>query len=123
MRFLQRIKDTRELDQALQFARAEVLSISDRDKLEEGGEINTLGLGTIDWTLQELEMTDLLDVYRVTILYQWEGTDEITEGEREITAHVLRTTWTTEDFQTDRITLRTDKELKIDELLRDENLP
>lgn len=124
MRFWDRVQDTRERDQDLQFARAEVLSIAERtgpDSLEEGGEIETLSLGTIEWTLSELEMTDILDVYKVTILFQWEGNDEVQEGEREITAHVLRTTWTTEEFQTERITRRTEKELKIDEMVRDRN--
>ena len=123
MRFLGKMKDTRERDQALQFARSEVLSIADRDKLEEGGEINTLGLGSVEWTLEELEMTDLLDVYKVTVLFQWEGNEETQEGEREIIAHVLRTTWTTEDFQTERISLRTEKALKIDEMRMEQYQP
>ena len=124
MQFLNRIKDTREQDQDLQFARAKVLSTPDRtgeDSLEEGGTIETLSLGPIEWTMQDLEMTDILDVYKVTILFQWDGNEDVNAGEELITAHVLRPTWTTEEFQTQRIQNRTEKELKIDEMLRERN--
>ena len=121
MRFLREFEDTRERDQDLQFVRAEVLSFAERDELEEGGEIETLSLGTVDWELEELEPTDILDVYQVTLLFEWDATDEIDAGEREVSAYVLRPTWSTDEFQLDRQTLLDEKKRKIDEIVEDHN--
>ena len=123
MRFLKEFEDTREQDQDLQFARAEVLSIANHDKLEEGGEIETLSLGTIEWELEDLEATEILDVYQVTLHFEWSGTEQVDAGEREAKAHVLRPTWTQTGtgLQTERNQLKQEKKRKILDIVQEHN--
>lgn len=121
MRFLREFEDTRERDQDLQFVRSEVLSFADREKLEEGGEFETLSLGTVEWELEDLESTDILDVYQVTLRFEWSQTDEMESGDREVSAFVLRPTWSTNEFQLDRQNLLEEKQRKIQEMVEDHN--
>ena len=121
MRFLRDFEDTRERDQDLQFVRAEILSLADREELEDGGEIETLSLGTVQWELDDLETTELLDVYLVTLRFEWSDTDQVEAGEREVSAYVLRPTWSTGEFQLDRQTLKQEKQIKIQELVEGHN--
>jgi prepilin-type N-terminal cleavage/methylation domain-containing protein len=121
MRFLREFEDTRERDQDLQFVRSEVLSFADREKLEEGGEIETLSLGTVEWEMEDLESTDILDVYQVTLRFEWSQTDEMESGDREVSAFVLRPTWSTNEFQLDRQNLLEEKQRKIREMVEDHN--
>jgi len=123
MRFLKEFEDTRERDQDLQFARAEVLSIANHDKLEEGGEIETLSLGTIEWELEDLETTEILDVYQVTLRFEWSGSERVDAGEREAKAYVLRPTWTQTGtgLQAERNQLRQEKQRKILDIVQEHN--
>ena len=123
MRFLRDFEDTRERDQDLQFVRSEVLSLADHEDLEEGGEIQTLSLGLVEWELEDLETTELLDVYLVTLYFEWDGSDEVDAGERETSAYVLRPTWSNTDasLKSAREQLYTDKQRKIEEIVRDHN--
>ena len=123
MSFLRKFEDTRERDQDLQFVRSEVLALADHDELEEGGEIQTLSLGLVDWELEDLETTALLDVYKVTLRLEWEGSLDVDEGERETSAYVLRPTWSTSDasLKSEREQLFREKQQKIEEILQDHN--
>ena len=80
-RAAQQMKDTRELEQDLIWVRSEVLKIADYDKFSEGGEINALSMGLVIWEA-DVEMTQVLDLYKVTLSLEYEGnTDYGIEGE------------------------------------------
>jgi hypothetical protein len=67
--------DTRELEQDLIWVRSQVLGISDYEKFSEGGDIEALSMGEVSWET-EVEMTDVLDLYRVLLRLDYEGNED-----------------------------------------------
>ena len=115
-RAAQQMKDTRELEQDLIWVRSEVLKIADYDKFSEGGEINALSMGLVIWEA-DVEMTQVLDLYKVTLSLEYEGnTDYGIEGGKAVfyvspTAHLGNHP----DFSTDRTRLLDEKRRKMQE--------
>lgn len=76
----------------LRFVRSQVIRIADRDEVEEGGTITTLGLGEADWDA-EIEETETVDLFRLFLEIEFENPD----GEEPIrhaeTLTLLRPTW------------------------------
>jgi type II secretory pathway component PulJ len=107
--------DTRELEQDLIWVRSQVLRIADYEKFSEGGEIESLSMGGVSWET-EVEMTDVLDLYKVVLRLEYEGNAdyEIEAGERESAMYLLRPTWGGHgDFSTDRARLLDDRRRKM----------
>jgi len=107
--------DTRELEQDLIWVRSQVLRIADYEKFSEGGEIESLSMGGVSWET-EVEMTDVLDLYKVVLRLEYEGNEdyEIEAGERESAMYLLRPTWGGHgDFSTDRARLLDDRRRKM----------
>jgi type II secretory pathway pseudopilin PulG len=107
--------DTRELEQDLIWVRSQVLRIADYQKFSEGGEIESLSMGGVSWET-EVEMTDVLDLYKVVLRLEYEGNDDykIEAGERESAMYLLRPTWGGHgDFSTDRARLLDDRRRKM----------
>lgn len=107
--------DTRELEQDLIWVRSQVLRIADYQKFSEGGEIESLSMGGVSWET-EVEMTDVLDLYKVVLRLEYEGNDDykIEAGERESAMYLLRPTWSGHgDFSTDRARLLDDRRRKM----------
>ena len=120
-RTIRELKDTRERDQDLRWVRSEILSQPDLEKLEDGDEIETLSLGSVRWD-SEVELTNVLDVYKVTLHLEYEGGEnpEIEPGELTSTAFVLRPTWAQGSrFASDRTRLLDDKRQKIKQIADD----
>jgi len=119
--------DTRELEQDLIWVRSQVLRIADYDKFSEGGEIESLSMGGVSWET-EVEMTDVLDLYKVVLRLEYEGNDDfkIEPGERESAMYLLRPNWGGHgDFSTDRARLLDDRRVKMQDHLdeRRRNIP
>ena len=107
--------DTRELEQDLIWVRSQVLRIADYEKFSEGGEIESLSMGGVSWET-EVEMTDVLDLYKVVLRLKYEGNEDykIEAGERESAMYLLRPTWGGHrDFSTDRARLLDDRRRKM----------
>ena len=107
--------DTRELEQDLIWVRSQILRIADYEKFSEGGEIESLSMGDVSWET-EVEMTDVLDLYKVVLRLEYEGNEdyEIEAGERESAMYLLRPTWGGHgDFSTDRARLRDERRRKM----------
>jgi len=107
--------DTRELEQDLIWVRSQVLRIADYEKFSEGGEIESLSMGGVSWET-EVEMTDVLDLYKVVLRLEYEGNEdyEIEAGERESAMYLLRPTWGGHgDFSTDRARLLDERRRKM----------
>ena len=107
--------DTRELEQDLIWVRSQILRIADYEKFSEGGEIESLSMGGVSWET-EVEMTDVLDLYKVVLRLEYEGNEdyEIEAGERESAMYLLRPTWGGHgDFSTDRARLLDDRRRKM----------
>lgn len=118
MQVTRELKDMRELEQDLLWARSQIFSEPDYEKLSDGGDLATLSLGDLRWETQ-VEMTNVLDVYKVTLTLEYDGSDEmgIEPGERTSTCFLLRPTWSKHgDFSSDRARLLEDKRDKIREL-------
>ena len=99
--------DTRELEQDLIWVRSQILRIADYEKFSEGGEIESLSMGDVSWET-EVEMTDVLDLYKVILRLDYDGNDDygIEPGQRESAMYLLRPTWGGYgDFSTDRARL------------------
>ena len=114
-RVARKMVDTRELEQDLIWVRSQVLRIADYEKFSEGGEIESLSMGGVSWET-EVEMTDVLDLYKVVLRLEYEGNEdyEIEAGERESAMYLLRPTWGGHgDFSTDRARLLDDRRRKM----------
>jgi hypothetical protein len=114
-RVAREMKDTRELEQDLIWVRSQVLQIADYEKFAEGGEIESLSMGVVSWE-SEVEMTEVLDLYKVTLRFEYEGNDDygIEPGQRELAMYLLRSTWGGHgDFSTDRARLLDDRRRKM----------
>lgn len=78
----------------LRFIRAQVLQINDRDEFEDGGEVETLDLGTAIWRA-EVEETIVADLFKVYLEIELDPPDA-KERRRELykqQIHILRPTW------------------------------
>jgi type II secretory pathway component PulJ len=120
-RFSRHMKDTREMEQDLLWARSKIFGKHDYEEISDGGEIETLTLGEIRWDTQ-VELSTVVDVYKVTLNLEYEGSDEleIESGEKESIMYVLRPTWSKHgDLQSDRARLLEDKREKIREIVED----
>ena len=116
-RTIRLMKDARELEQDLLWVRSQVLAEPSYEKFEEGGELTALSMGEIEWDA-EVEMTEVLDLYRVKLILQYNGNDDfnIEPGERVTEMLLLRPTWGRHaDFSTERNRLLEDKRDKIRE--------
>ena len=123
MNFAQEFDHTIERDQDLQFVRAQVLAIPTYEELKnpESSEVDTLTLGTVNWELDELEPTEVLDVYKVTLRLAWDGDDDRVAGERLLSAYVCRPSWTEGELQEEQNSLKTRKSEKIQELVESQD--
>ena len=109
--------DTRELEQDLIWARSQILGISDYEKFSEGGDIKALSMDEVTWET-EVEMTDVLDLYRVVLRLDYDGNEDygIEPGTRESAMYLLRPTWASHsDFSSERGRLLDDRRRKMQE--------
>ena len=114
-RVAREMEDTRELEQDLIWARSQILGISDYEKFSEGGDIEALSMGEVTWET-EVEMTDVLDLYRVVLRLDYDGNDDygVEPGTRESAMYLLRPTWGShKDFASDRGRLLDDRRTKM----------
>ncbi|MDB4331384.1 hypothetical protein N9987_00595 [bacterium] len=114
-RTMRLMKDTREMEQDLLWARSQIFKEHRYEELEDGGEIEALTIGEILWET-EIEMTNVLDLYRVKLSLEYDGNDElgIDSGTRVSTMLILRPGWANgSDFSTERTRLLEDKKDKI----------
>ncbi len=112
------MKDTREMEQDLLWARSQIFKEHRYEEIEDGGEIKALTIGEIIWAT-EIEMTEVVDLYSVVLTMEYEGNDEIgiEPGERISKMFLLRPGWANEsDFATERSRLLEDKRDKIREM-------
>lgn len=81
-----------DIQKDIRFVRRQVIQIQERETLEEGGEIETLDLGSAIWTA-ELEETTVVDLFRLELAVDFEnpeGDDSINYNE---VLFLLRPTW------------------------------
>ena len=117
------MKDTRELEQDLLWARNEIFQEADYEKLSEGGDLPTPTMGDIQWET-EVEMTDVTDLYKVILSLSYDGNDElgVEPGERTYAMLMLRPTWSKHgDFSSERERLWEDRKELILELEEERN--
>ena len=91
---------------------------NENEKIKDGGDIQSLSMGEVRWET-EVEMSDILDVYHVTLILEYEGNDElgIEGGERIYKMYLFRPTWGKNgDFSSERTRLLEDKRDKIREI-------
>lgn len=118
------MKASQELDHDLLWARSEIFRETNYEKLKEGGELETVNIGEIVWEV-EVEMTDIVDLYRVQLNLSWEGNSElgIEDGEQDYVMLLLRPIWMNHpDFKTERQWLLEAKSEKIKELRDESNM-
>tara|TARA_B100001027_G_scaffold169766_1_gene121342 strand:+ start:2855 stop:3364 length:510 start_codon:yes stop_codon:yes gene_type:complete len=117
-RTMRLMKDTREMEQDLLWARSQIFKEHRYEEIEDGGEVKALTIGEITWET-EIEMTEVVDLYSVVLTMEYEGNDEIgiEPGERISKMFLLRPGWANEsDFATKRSRLLEDKRDKIREM-------
>ena len=117
-RTMRLMKDTREMEQDLLWARSQIFKEHRYEEIDDGGEIKALTIGEITWET-EIEMTEVVDLYSVVLTMEYEGNDEIgiDPGERISKMFLLRPGWANEsDFATERSRLLEDKKDKIREM-------
>jgi hypothetical protein len=112
------MKDTREMEQDLLWVRSDVLSEANYEKFLEGGEITSLSMGEVQWEA-EVEMTDVLDLYKVILRLEYDGNDDygVDPGVRSSSMYLLRPGWGRHaDFSTERSRLLETKRDQMREL-------
>ena len=112
------MKDTRAMEQDLLWVRGEIFKDPDYEKIKDGGDIQSLSMGEVRWET-EVEMSDVLDVYQVTLTLEYEGNEELgfEGGERVSQMYLFRPTWGQNgDFSSERTRLLEDKKDKIREI-------
>ena len=109
---LQRQQPNRHWESDLQFVRRQVLQAESIDDLEEGEEIDSLSSGEITWEATEIELTNLIDYYKVTIEYEIEDAPEGLDQHTEV-LYLLRPAWSEGEFAGDRQELLQDKQQKL----------
>tara|TARA_B100001248_G_scaffold262399_1_gene258173 strand:- start:1864 stop:2373 length:510 start_codon:yes stop_codon:yes gene_type:complete len=117
-RTMRLMKDTREMEQDLLWARSQIFKEHRYEEIEDGGEVKALTIGEITWET-EIKMTEIVDLYSVVLTMEYEGNDEIgiEPGERISKMFLLRPGWANEsDFATERSRLLEDKRDKIREM-------
>ena len=92
----------------LQFVRRQVLLAKDMDVLKEGDEIDTLSSGVIAWQATEIEMAEVIDLFRVVLEYEIEDAPEGYQYHTEV-LYLLRPNWSSGEFAGDRQDLLQDK--------------
>lgn len=88
---LDSLEEETDFEKDIRFVRREIISLPDREQLEDGGTITTLDHGPADWEAQ-LEETDILDLFKLklTITFAPPEADPLVYEE---TLHLLRPTW------------------------------
>lgn len=112
------MKDTREMEQDLLWVRGQIFQEPDYEKIEEGGEIESLSMGEVRWET-EIEMSNVLDLYEVNLTLNYDGNDElgIESGERISKMFIYRPSWGKHsDFSSERNRLLEDVREKIEEI-------
>lgn len=89
---LDAIKVASDREPTFRFIRTQVIQISDREELEQGGEIDTLDLGPAFWEV-EIEQTEVLDLFRVDLRIELNPPELDAPLVREETLYLLRPTW------------------------------
>lgn len=88
---LQGVRDMPTQQPDLRFARSQIILEADRDTFENGGELETLNLGTVRWE-GYVEETDVVDLFRVTLHMEIDPPDGDRRSKEE-TLYLLRPTW------------------------------
>lgn len=113
---IREMKDTRELEQDLIWVRSQIFQEADYEKIEEGGDITAPTMGEIRWEAEVEMLTEVLDVFKVTLTLEYEGNSDfnVEAGERTSTMYLFRPTWAqNSDFASDRNDVLEEKRDKI----------
>ena len=117
------MKDTREMEQDLLWARQQILEdCSTYDDIEKGGEVLTLSLGEVTWEA-EVDMVGVVDLFLVTLNISYDGDPNlgIEEGEWETRTFLYRPNWGSHrDFSDTRKLLFDENEEIIEGFMREE---
>lgn len=111
-------KNFRDLEGDLVWIRAQIFKQTDYEKMQDGGDIQALTMGEVRWET-EIEMTEVLDVFQVSLTLAYDGSDEfeVDGGEKTYVMYLFRPTWSrNSDFSTERGRLVDDKRKKIEEM-------
>ncbi len=76
----------------VRFVRRQIIQITDRDELEDGGEITTLDLGEAVWEA-ELWETEVVDLFTLDLWIEFENPQGENPIEYRETLYLLRPTW------------------------------
>jgi general secretion pathway protein I len=88
---LEGLKSETSHQQEVRFVRGEIISLPERDEVEQGGTIPTLDLGDARWEAQITE-TDVVDLFTVEIRIEFNPPDD-DRFVHEESFYVLRPTW------------------------------
>ena len=116
---IREMKNTRELEQDLIWVRSQIFQESDYEKMEEGGDITAPTMGEIRWEAEVEMLTEVLDVFKVTLNLEYEGNSDfnVESGERSSIMYLFRPTWAqNSDFARERNDVLEEKRDKIREL-------
>lgn len=88
---LESLESQHDYQKDVRFVRSKVIQLSDREEVEEGGEITTLDLGEARWEA-EIEETGTTDLFRLLLQVEFENPDGDPVPYREV-LYLLRPTW------------------------------
>lgn len=112
---LESLESEADYQKDIRFVRSQIIQISDRDELLDGGEITTLDLGEATWEA-DIEPTDVLDLFNLSLYIRFDNPEgDAFEYEEQL--YLLRPTWAEDGF--DRSELRADIQRELES--RDRN--
>ena len=106
---LQRQKDNSQWENDLQFVRRQVLLAKNMEELEEGDEIETLSSGVITWEATEIEMAEVIDLFRVTVEYEIEDAPGVMSNTQRLSIYFVLLGRKGSSLLTDRNYFRTNR--------------
>ncbi len=109
---ISRLDINETLEKNLQFSRRQILEISDRTKVEAGGDIKLFEEEAINWTA-EIESTHILDLFKLSITYNLADKALNETSELSDTHYVLRPEWSDPNK---RSQLLSERQLHLDKL-------
>lgn len=108
------VRTDRAFEQEVRWVRDRVLSQVDMEKVEEGGEVESLDFGRVQWEVT-VQPTALADVFSIEMRMQMDGAGEHPAREWTETFLVLRPQWS-EPLEREK--LRTEARERIEESRR-----
>jgi prepilin-type N-terminal cleavage/methylation domain-containing protein len=115
---LEGLESESDYQKDVRFVRSQIIQLTERDEIEEGGEITTLDLGEAVWRA-EVESTETVDLYRLFLEMEFSNPEREEPIVYEEVLYLLRPTWAEDSFERGEILADVRQEIEDEARRRD----